>query len=486
MQFIGIDVGTLSTKGCLVAVDGRVLCRAAISHETQSPRPGWVEQDPEAVWWAETCEIIRRLLEHPDADTSSIAGLGVSGMFPALALVDEGGQPLRPALLYSDNRAARELAAFNERFGLILTGDALPPKLAWLRANEPDIFSQARYFLSSHNYVGFRLTGAYYLDYKVADSMGGLLDRTTLKWREDVADWAGIDVAHLPRLCSESEIAGEVTQSAAEETGLKAGTPLVVGSGDSPLTIISAGAIERGDALLSLGTSGWMGVLPYRLAEYYENPTLLHQGAPYLLEAYVLAVGSALRWFRDQFAVGEQAVARRLGTSAYKMLDDEAAKVPPGSDGLIVLPYFLGGREPEIPLPETATMTGLTLSHTAAHVYRALLESYGYVVRWSLERLEERGIPVKRIVATGGGASSKLWRQILSDIIGQPLHYHADTDPCLANAYLVGYALGSWDSLEGIRDWLPPSVVAEPSENAHLIYDKVYHRFLALQLMHSK
>lgn len=481
MQFIGIDIGTLSTKGSLISEDGQILCRTAIPHSVQRHKPDWAEQSAEEVWWIEVREVIRFLLSRPEANPDGIAGIGVSGMFPVLLLADKTGKPLRPALLYSDNRALAELEAFNTRFGMNLTGDAVSPKIAWLRTNEPNVFSRTHYLFSSHNYVVYCLTRAYCLDYKVADSMGGLLDRTKLEWRQDVAEWVGISVERLPTLCSEIEIVGEVTKEAAEQTGLRPGTPVIAGGGDSPFTIVSAGVINRSDALLSFGTTGWMGIVPHRMEDYFHNPYLIDEGSPYLLDAYLLTLGSALQWFRDQFAIGEAAVARRLGTSVYQVLDDEAMQVPPGSDRLVVLPYFLGKRGPGIPQPETATVSGLTLSHTAAHVYRALLESYGYVVRSALKRQEQRGVHVRRIVGTGGGASSSLWRQIISDIIDQPLYYHADADPCLGSAYLVGYALGLWDSLDGILDWLPPAIIAEPSKSTRMIYEESYQRFMDLE-----
>lgn len=485
MQFIGIDIGTLSTKGSLVSEEGRVLYRTAIPHSVQRHKPDWAEQNADEVWWIEAREVIRFLLARPEANPDNIAGIGVSGMFPVLLLADEAGKPLRPAFLYSDNRALAELEAINARFDMNLTGDAVSPKMAWLRTNEPDVFNRARYFFSSHNYIVYRLTRAYCLDYKVADSMGGLLDRRTLEWRRDVAEWAGIGVELLPDLCPETEIVGTVTEEAAEQTGLRPGTPVIAGGGDSPLTIVSAGAVDRGDALLSFGTTGWMGIVPHRIEDYLHNPHLINEGSPYLLDAYLLTLGSALQWFREQFAGGEAAVAERLGTSVYQVLDDEAMRVPAGSDGLVVLPHFLGKREPGAPQPETATISGLTLSHTAAHIYRALLESYGYVVRSALKRQERRGIDVHRIVSTGGGASSSLWRHIISDIIERPLYYHADADPCLGSAYLVGYGLGLWDSLDGILDWLPPAVIAEPSEATRDIYEESYHRFMNLETVLS-
>jgi len=258
MQFLGIDIGTSSTKGVVVDESGRILSRSAVAHCVQSAKAGRVEQDAEKSWWGDSVQVIRSLLTHSAVDREAIAGIGVSGLFPALLLADRVGAPLRPAILYSDNRAFRELVAFNEHFGLNVTNDAVPPKLAWLRTHEPDNFSRAQRFFSSHNYVVYRLTGSYCLDYKVADAMGGLLDRHRLVWGDAVANWAGIRGEDLPALDSEVKIVGSVTEAASEETGLRPGTPVIAGSGDSLLILVSAGAIEQGDVLVSFGSTGWI------------------------------------------------------------------------------------------------------------------------------------------------------------------------------------------------------------------------------------
>jgi sugar (pentulose or hexulose) kinase len=450
-----------------------------LAHSINSPKPGWAEQDGEKIWWTEAVEVIKNLLSHPRAE--KVEGIGVSGLCPALLLADGSGKPLYPALLYSDERATQELERLNRDFSLQLTVDAIIPKLAWLRVNRPDVFRKAKLIFSSHNYIVYRLTGSYCLDYKVADSLGGLLERTRLEWRKDIANWAGIDTADLPRLCSAIEVVGQVTREAAKATGLEPGVPVIASSSDSVLTILGAGVISTGEALLSLGTTGWLGILTNDLEDYFGNPLLINQGAPYLLEAYLHTLGSSLQWYRDRFAIRELEMAKRLGKSAYQLLDNMAASVPAGSDGLIIRPYLQGKRQDTAICPEVGVIYGLNLSHKLSHLFRALLESYGYIVRSALKRLSEQGIEVDRIFCAGGGSSSILWRQIISDIIGKSLHYRVDTGPCLGNAYLVGYALGTWDSLAGIIDWLPDAVVCNPSDEMHSIYNYSFKRFLDLE-----
>jgi xylulokinase len=478
MQIIGIDVGTLSTKGLIINDTGKVLGRQSITHTVSSPHPEWAEQDGEKVWWAETVKVLHHLLMQPEVHPEEIVGIGISGHFPALLLADSVGKVLRPAILYSDNRAYRELSELNQEFGLELTGDAITPKLVWLRKHEPDVFRKAAYLFSSHNYVVFRLTGAFSLDYKVADALGGLLDRRKLSWREDVMGKIGISAEKLPNLCSPHEIAGRITIAAAKETGLPEGIPVIIGSGDSLLTLIGSGVVNRGQALLSIGTSGWLAVCPHDLEAYLRNPKLAAEQAPYLLEAYLLSCGSTLQWYLDQFGSSEVAQAENQGVSPLQILDEKATHISPGSNGLLVFPYFSGSRQNQRLEPLSGGVTGLTLNHSPIHFYRAFLESFGYILRSGLERLETRGFLVEKIVVTGGGAVSKVWRQILSDINMKSLVYYPYADPCLGSVTVTGYALGLWKSLDHALTWLPTPLVSHPDPHTHALYEVPYQRFI--------
>ena len=480
-KLIGLDIGTLSTKGVLVDQDGTLLAREVVPHNVEYPRPGWVEQDAENIWWAETIRVLRGLLAQVPDEINEIAGIGISGLFPALVIADEDGRVIRPALLYSDNRASRELELLNEHFHLALNGDAITPKLAWLKANEPENFRRIHFIFSTHNYIVYRLTGTYCIDYKVASSLGGLFDPDRLEWREDLLTWIGLDRSHLPRLCSPIDIVGQITQEASSVTGLPVGMPVISGSGDSLFTLIGAGVINQGEALLSLGTTGWLGVLPHDLEAYFHNPMLARQGAPYLLCAYLLSLGSALCWIRDKFAFSEKLAAEQQRISMFQLLDEAASNIPAASEGVCVLPYFQGKRQINVREPVTGAICGLRLSHNPIHIYRGLLESYGYVVRSAIEKLSTDGIPLKRFVFTGSGSGSVLWRQIISDITGKPWQHYANLEPCLGNAFLVGYALGNYSSLAKIRDWLPEPSIHSPNGKVRQLYDDAYERFVLLR-----
>lgn len=479
MLFIGIDIGTMHTKGILANESGQIINKCVLNHSVKNHNMGWAEQDADQLWWAETVYVIRSLLVNSNAE--DVVGIGVSGLFPCLLLADKNGRPLRSALLYSDNRALEELSCFRERFGLDLSGDSIPPKLAWLWSHEPDIVQQTRYYFSSHNYVVFRLTGVYYLDYKVADSYGALLNRDTLEWNIDVAQWAGFKVENLPKLFSANEVVGQITKEAAKETGLKPGTPVIAGSGDSLLTLLGTGVVEKGDAALSFGTTGWLAGLTHDLKDFFNTPRLLNDGAPYKLSAYIITLCSALEWLEEKLSP-YKSQADNNGETPFSIMDKKALEIPAGAEGVIVLPNFHGSRSISEPNYEgKGIIYGLDLYHNSDHIYRALLESFGYIVRQSIERLKEQNIEIKRIICSGGGASSNAWRQIISDILDYKLTYYENGDSCIGSAYLVSYSLGIQDSLSGITKWLNPPIETTPSRTETVKYKAPYNRFISIQ-----
>jgi xylulokinase len=477
MRLIVIDIGSLSTKGCLIGDRGELLYQHSVPHPIESPQPGWAEQDGETIWWRETVEVVQQLLKHPAA--GRVDGLGVTGLFPALLATDETGIPLRPAILYADKRASRELEEFSRAFGSGGGGYNVAPQLAWLATNEPEVIRRVRRIFSSHNYIVYRLTGAYYLDYKVAAAYGAILDTQTFAWRREIAEWAGVDVNHLPGLCSAGEIVGQVTSEAAELTGLPAGLPVIAGSGDSLMTFLSSGLFVRGETLLSFGTTGWAGFLTHDLRNYFSDPHQSVEGSPYILDAYVEHLGLTLNWIRDGFFLDDQrAVDDGSGLStSLERLDRKAAAISPGTDGLTVLPGFRIGPVQHRAGLETGVLYGLSLTHTPAHLYRALLESFGYSFRHAVERVEAEGIRVLRIACTGGGASSTIWRQIISDLTRRPLEFFSASGPCLGLAFLAAHSFGFLKSLDEINGWLPNKVITIPSPEIDPRYEEAYCRF---------
>jgi sugar (pentulose or hexulose) kinase len=541
---LGLDIGTLGVKGVVVTADGRVLARARRGHGISQPRPGWAEQDADDQWWGNGAAVIRELLAAAGVDPASIAAVGVCGLTPCLCLLDRDGRPLRPAILYSDNRALAELAQVNAALGAALTAQAITPKWTWLAEHEPDLVRGAWCVLSSHNYVIYRLTGLASMDCDTASIVGGVFDAQRKAWDAAACAALGLDVGLLPPLRAATDVVGGVTEAAARATGLRPGTPVIAGSGDTFPTIVGCGAVGPGDAMISFGTTGLLTLTtrPLEMAAAGPHFGADADGGAVTWAANVLTCGRLVTWFQDAFgaAAAIPNVARSVGIlsgvpavfgpersrrmpkrsqqgrilrlrpakgaglrsgcsvtfgipgaavgadgrpppptlpdPAY--LDRCAAAIPAGSEGLVALPHLMGRRTP-MPDPHArGVLFGLTPGHTAGHVYRALLESFGYAVRQGYEPIRPW---VRRLIATAGGAASPLWRQIVADILGAPIEHHAQASGSLGIAFLAAYATGQVSNFAAIRDaWLAGPEITTPDPGTRRIYDDLYRLYCHL------
>ncbi|HID86859.1 MAG TPA: hypothetical protein EYP55_05700 [Anaerolineae bacterium] len=474
---LGVDIGTLGSKGVVVDPEGRVLAQHFCEHDVLHPKPGWAEHDPEQTWWGDFVRITQALLAQPDIEPEAIAAVCVSGLIPDLAPTDGEGQPLRNAILYSDNRALEEIQYVNQLFGTQLTSEEITPKLLWFLRHEPDLFARTRMIFNAHSYVVYKLTGQYTIDYLTACLFGAIYATSRAEWREDACRQLGIPIEILPPPHPPAQVVGEVTKTAAEQTGLAQNTPVLAGSGDVYFSLLGAGVTEPGEVMIYYGTAGLTTLCHCSLEYLARKPYSIDDGFPFSYPAYMLTSGELVHWFRDQFGTCEAEVAKWLSRSAYQLLDEEAAQIPPGSEGLILLPYFLGQRSPVFDPLARGVFFGLSMSHTRAHLYRAILESYGYGIRHGLEETASRGqdVRLKRVVATGGGARSSLWRQIVSDIVGIAQEYISRADAPLADAYLAGYGVGLFSDFETMRrEWLEVTSVTQPRMDIHLQYQPFY------------
>ncbi|MCX6032552.1 MAG: FGGY family carbohydrate kinase [Chloroflexi bacterium] len=492
---LGLDVGTLGVKGVVVTADGRVLARARRDHGLSQPRPGWAEQDADVQWWGDGVAVIRELLAGRDVDPASIATVGVCGLTPCLCLLDRDGHPLRPAILYSDNRALAQLARAQAALGgnladcgtgqgAPLTAQAITPKWAWLAEHEPEVVRVAWCVVSSHSYVVYRLTGLASMDYDTASIVGGVFDAQQRTWNAAACAALGLDVKLLPPLRAATDLVGGVTHSAAQATGLRPGTPVIAGSGDTFPTIVGSGAVGPGDAMISFGTTGLLTLTTRPLEVAAAGPhfgAAAEEGAV-TWAANVLTCGRLLAWFRDAFgaAVGAGLAPVLVPARApdFATLDRIAATIPAGSEGLVALPHLMGRRTPAPDPHARGVLFGLTPGHTAGHVYRALLESFGYAVRQGYEPIRPR---VRRIIATAGGAASPLWRQIMADILGAPIEHHAQASGSLGIAFLAAYATGQVSNFDAIRDtWLAGPDISIPDPSTRRTYDDLYRLYCHL------
>jgi xylulokinase len=466
-MILGIDIGTTAVKAVLLDERARTVAEAEAQHDLHTPRPGWAEEVPED-WWRGASAAVRRVLHgrQPKA-------VGVSGMVPALVVLDASGRPLRLAIQQNDARAVDEIRWFRQHFpedelflrtGATWNAQVLPPKIRWLQQQEPGVWANARRLCGSYEYVAWRFTGAEYAEANWALE-SGMWDARRRGWIPELLALLELEPQLLKPVRRPHEVVGAVTRDAHEATGILAGTPVVAGSADHIATALAAGLRRRGDAVLEFGGAGnflyaLADFAPLRelFIDYHDLPDL------FVLNGCMATSGSLVKWFRDRFTSGK----------SYAELDREAEAVPPGSEGLVLLPYFMGEKTPLNDPDARGTIIGLTLAHTAPHLYRAILEGVAYAFRHHGDVLRGGGHSVTRYYVMGGGARSPLWRRITASVLGQEVSYLAagHAGSAYGAAFIAGVAAGlwSWEDLE-----VRIAGVTEPVEQAGGVYDEAYH-----------
>ena len=449
MHCLGIDVGTGGTRAVLIDGAGQIVASETIEHVPfASPQTGWAEQDPDD-WWRAAVAAIRAVLSHDNITPDSISAVGLSGQMHGAVLLDADDKLLRPSIIWCDQRSEAQCQQLTEQIGAsrlieltcnpALTGFTLP-KILWVKDHEPEHWRRLRSLLLPKDYVRLRLTGDKAID--VADASGTLLlDVSARQWSREMLDAAGINDNVLPRLFESPEITGSVSQSAAELTGLRAGTPVVAGAGDQAAGAVGMGIVKPGSVSATIGTSGVVFAAT-------NNPALDPKGRVHTFchaipnRWHVMGVtqgaGLSLRWFRDQF-----------GLAPYDQLTAEAADVPAGANNLLWAPYLMGERTPHLDPNARAALVGLTASHTRAHVVRAILEGVAFSLRDSLEIFRDMNVPIESIRLGGGGARSKLWRQIQADVYAHAVDIvQAEEGAAYGAALLAGVGGGLWKSVD--------------------------------------
>ena len=416
--FLGVDVGTTSTKAVVVDEPGTVLAVGSSAYGFDTPRPLWAEQDPD-LWWTATQEAIRSAIKQAGSDGSQIASIGLTGQMHGLVLLDAARRPLRPALLWNDQRTEEQCdfmraTVGRERLIEITGNDALTgfsaPKMLWVRRHEPEIYARARHALLPKDYLRLQLTGELATD-KAGASGTQLFELADRDWSPELLSALDIDPALLPPTHEGTEITGAVTEAAAKATGLAVGTPVVAGGGDQAANAVGIGVVDPSSMALSLGTSGVVFAATDQPdhdprgrvhAFCHAVPDRWH------MMGVMLSAAGSLRWFRDTLAPGV----------SFAELSAEAEQAPPGCDGLIFLPYLSGERTPHPDPNARGGFIGLTVRHTRAHLVRAIMEGVAFGLKDGLDLMRTAGLAeVGEIRASGGGTASPLWRQILADIL---------------------------------------------------------------------
>jgi xylulokinase len=481
--FLGIDISTTGAKALLIDRAGEVVANATTSLSLSTPRPLWSEQHPHD-WWLAVVNSIREALAGPGLSGSNVAAIGLTGQMHGLVLLDASREVLRPAILWNDQRCGVECDEIRDLVGrqrLIQTtgNEALTgftaPKIVWVRKHEPEVFARARHVLLPKDYIRFRLTAGLAMD--KADGSGTMLfDLKTRDWSNDVLSALDIPRELMPPTFEGPQTTGEVSAEAAEATGLRAGTPVVAGGGDQAAQAVGVGAVKPGIVALTLGTSGV--VFAATESPLIEADGRLHAfchavPARWHLMGVMLSAAGSLQWFRDALAP----------QTTFDDLMGEASTAPPGSEGLIFLPYLTGERTPHPDPLARGAFVGLTVRHGRGHLTRAVLEGVAFGLKDGFRLIQNAGLgAIQQVRVSGGGAKSRLWQQILADVLEAELVSVNTTEgAAYGAAILAGVGTGAWPDVDSACGALIRIVErVSPGTDHRPVYAAMYEQYREL------
>jgi len=495
MYLIGCDIGTQGTKSVMVNEKGEVLVEAQREYDVIKPGSNWAEQWPD-VWVKAAFETIKEVSEKSGVEKKEIAALAISGLYGGSGIpVDRGMKPLHPCLIWMDRRATSQTSWVKENISkdkiFSITGNYVDSyygftKIMWLRDNRPDIWKKIYQFVTPKDYMIYRLTGENAIDYSSAGNIGGVFDIRKLTWSKEMCEALGIPIEYLPeRIVKSSDIVGRVTAESSKLCGLLEGTPVVSGGIDAPVAQLSAGALEEGEHVAMVGTSTCWGTvhdgkdLPFGLVSF---PYVVNDTERIYSFGGSATTGALAKWFKEEFADSEESVGRRTGRSPYQLLDMEVEKIPAGSDGIVVLPYFMGERSPIWDPFAKGVFFGVTLVHTRAHMYKALMEGAAYALRHNIENGIKAGLKLDdECWIVGGVAKSAAWNRIFADITGYKMRQVSSlVEAPFGDAFLAGLGVGLIDKPERIKEWVKFRDPISPNSENQRVYEKQYLIFREL------
>ncbi|MBS5080742.1 MAG: xylulokinase [Clostridiales bacterium] len=487
---LGVDIGTSACKIAVFEKNGTVIAAGTGDYPVYYPQPGWAEQNPDE-WWAAVCETIKTLLERNHIDAQEIAGVGIDGQSWSAIPIDQEGNVLANTPIWMDTRAQDICDRINREIGeeniFALTGNSLQPsyttaKILWYKENLPQMYENIDKILQSNAFIAYRLTDA--LSHDMSQGYGvHCYDMKNGCWNDEMCEKMGIPRSFLPELVPSHQVVGTVTPKAAEKTGLAVGTPVVAGGLDAACGTLGAGVIHVGETQEQGGQAGGMSIC---IEEYAADPRLI-MGAhvvpgQWLLQGGTVGGGGVMRWFEKEFAGYEREIADRVGKSSLDQLNEIAQETPPGSDGVVFLPYMAGERSPIWDPNAKGVYYGLDFNKTKGHMVRAAMEGVAFSLKHNLDIAEDTGAKVEELRAMGGSANSLLWTQIKSDITGKPIVVpSSDTATTLGAVILAGVGVGVYkDFEEAVHMTVKLTRRHEPDMEKHRLYQKNYEMYLEL------
>ena len=480
---LGIDLGTSSTKTVIMNREGKVLASSAQEYGIDHPHPGYAEQDPEA-WVQAAYRTIQTALSKGSIHARQVVGIGISGQMHGTVCVDASGMHIRPAIIWADQRSGTQVTKVYEQLGKERLGEWTANPLAtgfmlatwlWLVENEPATLGQTRWLCLPKDYLRYRLTGR--TGTEPSDASSTLLfDTLHRAWSVELMDALGLDPSLLPEIYESAKVAGGLSREAASQCGLLPGTPVVYGGSDQALQALGHGIVRTGLVSCTIGSGGVL-LAPVENPVYdphlrmhlfcHALPDLWH------LEAAILSAGLSLKWLRDSIFPHE----------SYGSLADAAAQAPPGAEGLSFLPHLAGERTPYMDPDARAAFTGLTLRHGRQHLARAVKEGVVMALKQGLVLMQEMGVPIDRIVASGGGTRHPLWLQLMADIFNQPVYLTtAQEAAAMGAAILAGAGTGVYSSARqaSLEIGRTAEHVIHPISQNSRYYEKSYQVFCRL------
>jgi xylulokinase len=483
---LGLDIGTTSTIGILIALPDKVLASVSRPVTLSSPFSGWAEEDT-AEWWQNVREIIPELIAKAGVDPQDVRAVGVTGMLPAVVVMDAKGNVLRPSIQQSDGRCGDQVtelsaeideADFIARAGNGINQQLVAAKLRWIEQSEPEVFAKIATVFGSYDFINWKLTGEKAVEQNWALE-AGFVDTATGALSDELIAIGHIPRSAVPPIAASHAILGHITAVAAAATGLAPGTPVVGGAADHIASAYVAGVTKPGDVLLKFGGATDIMIATKNLQPDPRMFLDLHLiPGLYMPNGCMASGGSALNWFVDKLAQGEAGKADAAGFTLHQHMDAIAAETPPGADGVQIIPYFLGEKTPLHDPDARGVIHGLSLNHDLRHMWRALLEGFGYAFRHHIEVFNEMGHPTTRYLASDGGSNSRLWMQICADILQQPVQLlMGHPGSCLGAAWMAAIGAGMSDDWEGVTAFVSYGDRIEPDPATVALYDEGYRVF---------
>lgn len=492
---MGIDYGTGGAKACVIDTEGNVLGFAFEEYPFIHERPGWSEHNP-GLYWEIACRIIKGSISQARIRPQAIRGIAVSSALPSMVMVDKAHNPIHNAYNLMDRRAKKEVEWLKANIGedriFKISANRLEDhptivNLLWEKNNRPESFKEIYKALTIDGFITLKLTGRPTLNYSAAGFYGVAYNVLQRKFDEDLMQEIDIDISLMPELFKCEEIIGQVTQKAADETGLAPGIPVAAGQVDCNAGWLGGGATEEGNIQSNLGTCGNFGII-------HKNPDFMYSSVGFSMINFAYTVdsentyitvpttttgGQSIRYLRDNFSQMELETERILGVDSYDLLNLQAQKIPPGSEGLVILPFLMGERTPIWDVNARGVIFGLSLNHTKGHIVRAMMEAVAYALYDSFRLIKDSGLKINYpLVLNEGGAKSNLWRQIITDVFNIPtILVRRRTGAPYGDAILAGIATGIFGDFNIARKWAEYIDPISPSEENHSLYMKYFNLY---------